>query len=235
MKLDDVMRELAKKGTPNYKKTMLRHGAVEPIFGVKISDLKPLHRTLKGDQKLALDLYATKNSDAMYLAGMIADGALMTTAQLNDWAKQASWEMIAGTTVPWVASEHPAGVELALKWIDSSRALTAVAGWATLSAIAATRADDQLPMETYAKLLDRCVSEIHAAPNRVRYAMNNFVISCGAYLEPLAEKALSAARKIGAVEVDMGETACQVPEAESYIIKSRRGKAVAPKRKTVRC
>lgn len=235
MQLDEVMRELAKKATPSCKKTLLRHGAVEPIFGVKISDLKPLHRALKGDQKMARDLYATKNSDAMYLAGMIADGAQMTVAQLNDWAGKASWEMIAGTTVPWVASEHPAGVEVALKWIDSPRALTAIAGWATLSAIAATRPDDQLPMDIYARLLKRCVSEIHTAPNRVRYSMNNFVISCGAYLEPLADEALNAARKIGSVAVDMGETACQVPEAESYILKSRRGKPIAPKRKTVRC
>jgi hypothetical protein len=33
----------------------------------------------------------------------------------------------------------------------------------------------------------------------------------------------------------MGDTACKVPDAESYIVKSRRGEPVAPKRKTVRC
>jgi hypothetical protein len=37
------------------------------------------------------------------------------------------------------------------------------------------------------------------------------------------------------VEIDMGDTACQVPDAESYILKSRRGAPVAPKRKTLRC
>ena len=50
-----------------------------------------------------------------------------------------------------------------------------------------------------------------------------------------AEKAIEAARRIGKVEVDMGKTDCQVPDAESYILKSRRGLPVAPKKKTARC
>jgi len=40
---------------------------------------------------------------------------------------------------------------------------------------------------------------------------------------------------LGGVEVNMGGTDCQVPDAETYIIKSRRGLPVAPKRKTTRC
>lgn len=65
--------------------------------------------------------------------------------------------------------------------------------------------------------------------------MNNFIICCGTYVAPLADKAVAAARKVGTVEVDMGQTDCQVPDAESYILKSRRGLPVAPKRKTTRC
>ena len=71
--------------------------------------------------------------------------------------------------------------------------------------------------------------------NRVRSAMNNFVICCGTYVAPLGSKAIAVARRLGKVEVDLGDTDCQVPEAESYIIKSRRGAAIAPKRKSVRC
>ena len=62
-----------------------------------------------------------------------------------------------------------------------------------------------------------------------------FVICCGTYVAPLADHALTVARKIGTVTVDMGDTACQVPEAEAYILKSRRGLPVAPKRKNSRC
>ena len=72
--LAEVMQELSALGSPSIKKTLVRHGAPEPLFGVKIGDLKPLQKKLKGQQQLAMELYATKNSDAMYLAGLIANG-----------------------------------------------------------------------------------------------------------------------------------------------------------------
>ncbi len=233
--LNDVMKELAAKATPTTKRTYLRHGAPEPVFGVRIGDLKPLQKRLKGRQDLALALYATGNTDAMYLAGLVADGARMTREELDRWAAGASWHMIAGCCVAWVASEHPDGFEIAREWIDSDRELIATAGWSTLAAVLVTVPDDRLPMETVRSLLDRVARGIHGAPNRVRYAMNQFVICCGTYVAPLAEKAVEVARKIGRVEVDMGRTDCQVPEAESYILKCRRGAPVAPKRKTTRC
>jgi hypothetical protein len=70
---------------------------------------------------------------------------------------------------------------------------------------------------------------------RVRQAMNNFVIWCGTYVAALGDKAIATARKVGKVEVDVGDTECKIPAAEAYIMKSRRGAPIAPKRKTVRC
>lgn len=235
MTLDQTMKELASKASESTRKTWLRHGAQEPVFGVKIGDMKPIHKKIKGDQDLALKLYATGNGDAMYLAGMVADGSRMTRAELDRWAHAANWRMISGTTVPWVASEHPEGFEIAMQWIDSAKEHVAVAGWNTLSAIVTTTADEKLPIKRIGALLDRIVKTIKTSKDGVRYVMNGFVISCGTYVAPLADKAMEAARKIGKVEVDMGDTACQVPDAASYIVKSRRGAAVAPKRKTVRC
>lgn len=235
MTLEQTMSELAAKGSEATKRLLLKHGAKEPFFGVKIGDLKPLHKKLKGRQSLALELYATGNGDAQYLAGMIADGRQMTAAQLQTWAETAAWHMISGTIVPWVTSEHPDGFALATKWIDSPKESIASAGWNTLSAIATTVPDEHLPVKAYARLLDRVGRTLAQSPDRVRYTMNGFVIACGTYIAALGDKAMATARKIGAVEVDIGETACKVPDAESYILKSRRGAAVAPKRKTVRC
>ena len=78
MTLDEAMSELAAKGSEATKKLLIKHGAREPFFGVKVGDLKPIHKKLRGEQTLALQLYATGNGDAQYLAGMIADGAKIT-------------------------------------------------------------------------------------------------------------------------------------------------------------
>jgi hypothetical protein len=143
--------------------------------------------------------------------------------------------MISGTTVPWVASEHADGIDIATGWIDSPKEHVAVAGWSTLAAVVATTQDDQLPIKRLAALIARVVKTIKTSPTRVRYVMNSFVIACGTFVASLGDVALDAARKMGKVEVDMGDTSCQVPDAESCIIKSRRGAPIAPKRKTVRC
>ena len=45
-----------------------RHGAPSNMFGVKIGDLKPIPKKIKGQQALACELYATGNSDAMIAA-----------------------------------------------------------------------------------------------------------------------------------------------------------------------
>ncbi|MBL9186184.1 MAG: DNA alkylation repair protein [Opitutaceae bacterium] len=235
MSLDQVMSALAALGRESIKRVLLKHGAREPFFGVRIGDMKPLQKKLKGEQALALQLYATGNSDAQYVAGLIADGARMTRAQLQRWADTAAWKMVGNYTVPWVASEHPDGFALARQWIDAKQESIVCSGWATLSALAATVPDDKLPLKEFGALLDRVARTLRDSPDEVRYQMNGFVIACGTYIAPLGDQAIATARKLGRVEVDMGDTECKVPDAESYIMKSRRGAPVARKRKTVRC
>ena len=65
--------------------------------------------------------------------------------------------------------------------------------------------------------------------------MNYFVIACGTYVLPLGDRAITTARKLGQVQVDVGDTECRIPAAEASILKTQRGALITPKRKTVRC
>lgn len=235
MTLHEVMDALQAKGSESTKRVLMKHGAKEPFFGVKIADLKVIAKKIKGDQLLAQSLYATGNGDAQYLAGMVADGARMTRKEIQHWADRAAWRMISGTIVPWVASEHAEGFALALEWIDAKKEPVAIAGWATLGAWVTVHADEELDLKRLGALLDRVAKTIHAQPDRVRQQMNYFVIAVGSYVAPLGERAVAAARKIGTVAVDVGDTDCKIPDAEAYILKTRRGAPTAAKRKTVRC
>jgi hypothetical protein len=95
--------------------------------------------------------------------------------------------------------------------------------------------DDELDRAEIEKLLDRVREEIHTAPNRVRYTMNGFVIAVGCFVTPLAAKAKAVGKAIGKVEVDMGGTACQVPDAVAYIEKVAKAGRQGKKRKSARC
>lgn len=233
--VDQVLTELKKKANEQTRKTLARHGAPENTYGVKIGDLKLIAKKIKGNQALACELYETGNADAMYLAGMVADGSQMTKKQLESWAKAATWHMLSTATVPAVATESAHARELALKWIKSKDEMIATTGWCTYSGIVATRPDEELDLDEIKELLDQIADEIHDAPNDVRYTMNMFVISVGTYVKPLLSHAKRVAQKIGAVAVDMGDTACKVPLAADYIKKVESMGRVGKKRKTMKC
>jgi hypothetical protein len=231
----EVLKELEKKGSEQTRKTFARHGVTIPMFGVKVADLKVIAKKIRGQQELALALYDTGNYDAMYLAGMVADGTLMSKRQLERWAKATTCETLCGYTVPWVATESSYGRELALKWIDSNKESIAVMGWSTYAGIVASKADDELDLDEIRGLLSRVADEIDTAPNKVRYVMNQFVIAVGGYVKPLLKAAKEVAKKNGAVSVDMGDTACKVPNALAYIEKIEAMGRVGKKRKSMRC
>jgi 3-methyladenine DNA glycosylase AlkD len=235
MDVKEAMAALQKLGTAQTRKTWSAHGATGDFFGVKIGDMKPLAKKLKGAQDVALDLYATGNLDAMYLAGLVADGARMTRQDLNGWAKAARWSMIAEYTVPWVAAESPHAAELARKWIASKQERVACVGWNLWSGIVSLTPDAELDLEELEALLARVEREIGRAANRVRYCMNGFVIAVGAGVKPLHARAKAAAQRIGKVEVEMNGTACKVPDAQEMLAKIAGMGRVGMKRKTMKC
>ncbi|HET6164606.1 MAG TPA: DNA alkylation repair protein [Planctomycetota bacterium] len=234
-----TMQALEKLGTAQTKKTWLAHGATGELFGVKIGDMKTLMKKLPKEkeerQQLALGLYATGNLDAMYFAGLLADGAKMSRKELEKWLGSARWSMLSEYTVPWVAVESPHARELANAWIDSKKEQVAAAGWNTWAGIVSITPDAQLDLAELERLLVRVEKEIRKAPNRVRYCMNGFVIALGSGVKPLLAKAKAAAKRIGAVEVDVGETACQVPDALERITKIESMGRVGKKRATMKC
>lgn len=236
MELNEVMDYLQQKGSEQIRRIFAAHGApVNKTLGVKIGDLKPLVKTIKKDHELSLALYNTGISDAMYLAGLIADEKKISKTQLQQWVKMAQWEMISEYTVAWIAAESPYGMELALEWIDSDKEEIQASGWSTLSSWVSIRKDEDLDLKTLEKLLKRVEKNIHGSPNRTRYAMNGFVIALGSYVLPLNKSALETATKIGNVEVIKEGTSCKVPDAAAYIKKVMNMGKLGKKKKMARC
>lgn len=235
--VESILLELEKRGNERTRRAYAAHGVSDAtMYGVRISDLKKIAKGIKGRQDLALELYRTGNVDAMYLAGLVADGTRMGKRELGRWVKAGSvMPMISEYTVPWVAVESAHARELAFEWIASRIESVSASGWCTYAGIVATRPDSDLDLGELAGLLDEVVNGIATARNRVRYTMNGFVIAVGAYVEPLLGAAREAARRIGKVDVDMGDTACKVPLATAYIEKIESMGRVGKKRRTIRC
>lgn len=235
MNLQDVMQELEALGTEQTKNTFMRHGAKEPLFGVRIGDMKKLVKAVKKDQELALALYDTGNHDAMYLAGLTVNPKLMTKDKLQAWVQQACWYMSAECIVANVAAESPYALDLAREWIESPEEMIATCGWSTYVGYVMITPDDQLDLDELTQLLSRVEKTIHSERNRVRYTMNGFVIAVGSAVTPLHDEAMQVAANIGKVSVDMGNTACKIPLATEYIAKVEARGKLGVKRKTCIC
>ena len=230
-----VMKELKRVGNEQTARTFRNHGADGDIYGVKVGDLKKVQKRIGNNQELAIELWETGNSDAMYLAGLIADGAQMNRRQLNGWAKSAWWYMLSEHSVPSVAAMHADAFPIATKWIGQKSPSIRCSGWCTHALALAVRSDDQIPMEEVSDLISDIKSGIHDAPNRVRYCMNSYLISVGSYIEPLLDVAKEAAARIGKVSVDTGGTACKVPLETEYIEKDEQMGRVGKKRNSTKC
>ena len=242
------MTLLEAAGNPQTKKVLEKHGAKEPHFGVKVADLKKIVKQINKQHKasvkagcpfdiseLSLKLYETGNSDAMYLAGLIADENQMTEEILDKWADQAYWYYLSEYAVPWVAAETPFAWKIGNKWIKSKKPQIAAAGWSCLANYAGLKPDEELDIKAYRALLKDIPAKIHDAPNRVRYVMNGFVIATGTYITELTDYAKEIGAAYGKVAVEMGGTACKVPVVGPYLKNVEDKGRLGKKRKGARC
>jgi 3-methyladenine DNA glycosylase AlkD len=231
----EVMTELKKLGTDQIRKIWTNHGVKGDFFGVKVGDMKVIQKKIKHDHTLALELFDTKNADAMYFAGLISEPQKMSKAELQHWVEIANWHMLSECTVSWATAESKFGHELAMKWIKSKEEHIAAAGWSTYNCLLALKKDEDLDHKEIETLLENVKKTIHSMPNRVRHTMNNFVIAVGSYVPSLTAKAKAIAKSIGEVKVNMDTTSCKVPDAISYIKKVEDAGKLGKKKKTVFC
>jgi 3-methyladenine DNA glycosylase AlkD len=216
MTIKEAMGALEKAGSAQIRKTYARHGAAEPMFGVSFAFLKSLTKRIGVDHDLAVALWGTGNFDARNLAVKIADPARMSPGDLDRWARDYQVRM-CGMYMASLTAEGPHAPAKAAQWLASKKETERCTGWGLVGQMASR--DEATPDAWFADLLARIERTIRSAPNFEREAMNHAVIAIGGRSAALRKAALAAARRIGKVEVDHGDTACKTPEAGPYIEK----------------
>ncbi len=217
MNKNQVMKLLKALGTAQNRKVYTRHLGTIEMFGVSYANLGKLKRQIKVDQELAEQLWATGNLDAQVLATMIADPEQMTASKLDAWVKEADNRGTA-SALSNLAAASPVAFQRVEKWTKSKNEWISVTGWHVLASLA--RENEDLSDGVLGGYLERVEAEVHGAKNYTRYAMNNALISIGIRNPKLRKKAVAAAKRIGKVEVDHGQTGCKTPDAVPYIAKA---------------
>ena len=216
---DEVVQQLEEYGTAQNRKIYARHGAnPDKVFGVSFANLNILAKKIGNDHGLARCLWKSGNYDCRNLATKIAEPRLMDAAEIMEWVQQLT-SYVHVSLFGNVVARSPAAKELLPKLCKSPHEIHRGLGYSTLSSMLAHDPNCLTPAKIamHLKQLER---DIQQSPNWARYSMNWALISIGTYCEELKDAAIAAAKRIGKVEVDHGETSCKTPDAAPYIEKA---------------
>lgn len=230
MTFDELYTQLRALGTEATRHIYLRHGFGENTFGVSYAHLGQLKKQLTGRGKdkqhahqLARQLWQSGNFDARTLATMLADPQQLSPAEADAWAAEVSNHSLADALAGLVVAT-PFARTKADEWLAASGEYPQRLGYALLGRLALQ--PSTLPDADFAPYVARIEQQIHAAPNRAKEGMNNALIAIGSRSEALRALVEAAADRIGPVEIDHGDTACQTFDVRPYLAKVWARKAV---------
>jgi 3-methyladenine DNA glycosylase AlkD len=218
MNAKEILATLKKAGKAQTAAIYQRHGAGNNVFGALTSEIAKLQKKIKVDHALALELWKTGNAEARMLALQVADAAKLTLASAEEMIEDGPVRFVDSYLATLVARSSVAE-EAMQKWMKSAKESFREMGYSVFSA--RLRHDPASISDADAgKVLATIEKEIHRSPNWARRAMNSALISIGLYKASLRKKVIEAAKRIGKVEVDHGETSCKTPDAIPYIEKA---------------
>ena len=210
-----AMAQLKKMGTAQNTKVYGRHCAGK-MFGVSFANIYKLQKQIKQDHALAEKLWASGYSEAQVLAALVADPAQVTSSMADQWITTADSYATADYLAGLVA-KTPVAQKKMQQWMKSPKEVYRTAGYHMLAVM--LRNGAAVSDGDCRRILQTIEKEIHSSPNRARYAMNSALIGLGGR-PGLTAEALAAAKRIGKVYVDHGDTSCKTPDAVESIPKA---------------
>ena len=219
-----ILAELKSLGTEQNRKTYRRHGVPEDTFGVSYANQDKLAKRLRkeADSKFAIDLWEKGNHDGKILAAKILKPEWLSRSKADSLIRGSTHGLQAGELAK-VLSRCDFAPDLVEKWIAASPTRSpwkVYCGWTLLSEIAIAKKQHlEITDRWFLTHLKTIEQTIHETPNDIREQMNSTVIAIGSRNQQLRKRATAAAKRIGVVEVDHGETSCKTPDAVSYIEK----------------
>lgn len=218
MTAPEVLATLKKLGKPQTAAIYQRYGTGKNVYGTLTSEFLKLQKKIKIDHALAMDLWKSGNAEARAVALLIADPAKVTSADANQWVEDGPVGFV-GPYLSTLLARTPIADKTMRAWMKSPDERAMQMGYSLLATRLKEDADAISDAEAE-KVLATIEKGIHRAPNWGRYAMNIALIAIGVYKPALRKNAIAAAKRIGKVEVDHGDTNCKTPDAAPYIDKA---------------
>lgn len=205
------------RGVANWEKSPAIPGLGS--FGIGLTQLKSLAKTVGKNHDLALELWQEPNYDARIIAVLIDEPKKVTREQVELQVQELlHWgfaHVFCSVLLPKVSFSQP----LAEEWMNSSDSLKRSCGFRLLYQIA--KDDKKLPDEYFLPYIERIERELQTEENFVKDGMNSALLIIGQRSKPLYERSVAAARAIGKVTVDYGDNSCQAMDVLAHLTGDR--------------
>lgn len=208
-----ILKRLESLGNEKMRAHNAKQGAGDNQFGVKLGDVRALANELKTNHELALALWATGNVEAQLLATLVIKPQSLSAEELERMVKSATFVQVADWLHSYVLKEHPEKDKLREKWMMSSDAMAARAGWRlTAGRVAKSPAGLDL-----VALLDRLEAEMGSAPPVVQWTMNACLAEIGIHFPKHRKRAIAIGDKLGLYRDYPVSKGCTSPFAPIWI------------------
>ena len=226
MTLKETLTQLKDLGDAKVRAHNLKYGSGENQFGVKMGDIRTLAKKIKTDHHLALELWATGNVDARFLATLIIKPAALSSEEIRTMVKSERFTQVADWFYSYVIKLHPDNELLRQEWMKTDDVMSARAGW-NLTSGRVSRNPEGLDLSS---LLDRIESEMPGAAPEVQWTMNMTLAQIGINHQEYRERALKIGEKLGIYRDFPVSKGCTSPFAPIWIneIVSRQGQINSP-------
>jgi 3-methyladenine DNA glycosylase AlkD len=213
MTLQEIVDRLETLGHEKVRKLNSRNGAGDNQFGVQLGDLRKLAKTIKTNHELALELWRTGNADAMLLSTLLMRPAQISSDNLEQMVRVATYTQLSDWLATHVVKLHPDKETLRQKWMKSNEIMTSRAGW-MLTAERVARAPEGLDLKA---LLERIEAQMGSAPTQVQWTMNNTLAAIGIHFAEHRQRALAIGENLGVFRDFPTPKGCTSPFAPIWI------------------
>lgn len=208
--LDQALAELAALEDPKMRAANEKRG---DDHGIHLSRLRALAKTVKVDQPLAQELWATGETPARLLALLVCRPKDFTADELDAMLRETDAPKVNDWFVNYVAKKTPLAEEMRLRWFDDADPTVAAAAW-SLTSVRVVTDPDGLDLD---HLLDLIEAHMKDAPARPQWSMNETLAQIGIHHPHLRERALAIGDRLQVLADYPTAPGCTSPFAPIWI------------------
>lgn len=213
MNLKQALAQLKALGNEKMRAQNTKAGASDKQYGVRMGDIRKVAKEIKSDHALALELWATENIDARFLAILLMKPKQLSSEELDSLVRSVEFVHVAGWLSNYVVKKHPDKESLRQAWMTDEDPMAARAGW-NFTAERAAKDPEGLDLKA---LLDRIESEMGSADPTIQWTMNMCLVEIGIHHPKLRKRALAIGEKLGVYSDYPTVKGCTSPFAPVWI------------------